>query len=274
VSNILVANRRLSFPETPISGRLGDLYWDSTSGLLHCNGSGSTFTDEKGHVFTAVGGQTIATDNPKFGDGNLSNTGAAAKCIKSANFPEANFADADFTIEAWIYLSTGGSNNGIMGKRNSASNNGWLFWVNGASAVNFAATSTGSSYDLNFGGGSFGGGAYHHVAVTRNGRLFTIWYDGTSAATATSSLIILRNTEDLAIGAWASDATAPWTGYQDEVRITYGVARYTQPFRVPQQPFPNYGLYYNPSRALPSTASVTLQYLRNAGIGGHRIFSS
>jgi hypothetical protein len=71
-----------------------------------------------------------------------------------------------------------------------------------------------------------------HVAVTRNGSTFTVWVNGTSSGTATSSLILMNQTVRTTVGA-NENGSLPWLGYIDDLRITKGFARYTANFVPP-----------------------------------------
>ena len=77
-----------------------------------------------------------------------------------------------------------------------------------------------------------------HYAVVRSGNNFTLYRDGTSVSTGTSTVSFgTSNSFPLYIGG-AQTAGSHWfPGYLDEIRITKGVARYTSNFTPPAEEF-------------------------------------
>ena len=95
----------------------GDEYFGSVSLLLHMDGSnGSTsFTDSSsnGFTITASGDAQITTTDPKFGTGCLTLDGTGDYLSTPADAAFA-FGTNDFTVECWVYVNSGNSNNGLF----------------------------------------------------------------------------------------------------------------------------------------------------------------
>ena len=108
--------------------------------------------------------------------------------------------------------------------------NTWMIW---------SATSV-SSWDI-FNGAtiattSLSLNTWHHIAMVRNGSTFTLYVNGTSAGTLTSSgniwSTLSRNL--YLFGKWQTSGGANGlNGYVDDYRITKGYARYTANFTPP-----------------------------------------
>lgn len=85
-------------------------------------------------------------------------------------------------------------------------------------------------------------GAWNHVALVRNGTTVTIYINGTSAGTGSSSAN-LSHSNPIVVGANGPYSTGsigqyPINGSLRDVRVTNGVARYTANFTAPSRPFP------------------------------------
>lgn len=152
----------------------------------------------------------------------------------------ADFKDGDFTIELWMNMNTPIEVQTPIGWRSSggATNTNWLLQYNFyTSGLEFWA-SNGSAYIVNgFGDQTLSAGQWYHVAVTRNGSTFTMWIDGSSVATATSSDTIASTSRPLYIGYDPGGGANAMDGYLQDVRITKGLARYTTSFTPPTAEF-------------------------------------
>ena len=73
-----------------------------------------------------------------------------------------------------------------------------------------------------------------HFAIVKNGTAYTIYIDGVSKATTTSTNTIGTSTAVLELGSYAG-GTYPSPGYYQDFRITKGLARYTANFTPPTE---------------------------------------
>ena len=76
---------------------------------------------------------------------------------------------------------------------------------------------------------------WSHVAVTRRENTFTLWINGASVGTASSTLSI--TSRYVSVGGQKSQSSYFSTGYIDELRISKGVARWTSNFTPPTAPY-------------------------------------
>ena len=79
---------------------------------------------------------------------------------------------------------------------------------------------------------------WYHIAIVRLNGITTIYVDGTAKASGADG----HNYGSLEfwLGSYAVSNAYSMLGWIDELRITKGVARYTEDFTPPDAPFPNY----------------------------------
>ena len=81
-------------------------------------------------------------------------------------------------------------------------------------------------------------GTLYHIAAVRSGSTLTLYRNGISLASGTTSQIYQTGSQ-LNIGGSPGDAVY-LNGYIDDLRITNGYARYTSNFTPPTSAFPVY----------------------------------
>lgn len=183
-------------------------------------------------------------------------------------------ASQNFTVEAWVYITSAGIDRTICGNTGSGSGLianqggavGWELAIIGpASIIQFSCPTFtfNSTFGLTL-------NTWHHIAVTRSGTsTITIWIDGASAGTLTSAIalpIAAPGTNVFGIGG-RGVLTSTFTGSRgfvsgrlDSLRITSNVARYTSAFTPPTFQFPanpRQGLLYHMDSTLASSATST-----------------
>ena len=148
---------------------------------------------------------------------------------------------SDFTLEGWWYFTTLTGNSPAYNVLWSNSQNGTVganmteFWVTGTGMIEYYAK---GSILMSSSASTISTGTWHHIALTKQGTTQTIWVDGTSVATTTSSTT--PNIYDYYFGDRMSGAGSgqyPMTGYLQDLRITRGLARYTTSFTPPTSEF-------------------------------------
>lgn len=173
--------------------------------------------------------------------------------LSVANNSAWDLGSNDFTVEAWCYPTSSGSNVVITRAANGSTyptfelaiySGTWRFYSSSSSSAYNVQLNSNVAPKLN---------EWQHVAVTRNGSTYTIWINGVSANTATSSASLYANSNVVGIGAYP-DNTNRFYGYLSDVRLVNGTAVYSSTF--------------TPSTA-PLTAVTNTQLLcnfTNAGI--------
>ena len=227
-----------------------DPYFSSVSLLLHMDGTNgsTTFIDSGPNALavTAVGSASISTSGPKWGTGAADFDGNGDSLTIAANSVFA-FGTGDFTIEGWFYSrTTGSSQRGMIDFRTTASGTngimlredgtaGFLVWLNNGTLL---STATGRIANT-----------WQHVALVRSGTTITLFVDGVSKASATSSADMTDNRFRLSGFVDVQDATFTYNGKVDDVRIT----KVARTISVPTAAFPD---LYNPYTTLPVSGAA------------------
>jgi len=139
----------------------------------------------------------------------------------------------DFTIEAWVYLPNV-SGDKVFFFNHTTDGNGIALNINNATP-RLLAGSGGSWLAIATSAISVVPSAWYHIAGTRSGNTYTIWVNGVSAGTATSS-----GTPSYSSGAQIGRFTVgnplPFVGYLSSLRVVKGTAVYTTAFTPPTAP--------------------------------------
>ena len=224
---------------------IGDPNFNSVSLLLHMDGTNgsTTFTDNSPSpkTVTAVGNVQISTAQSKFGgaSGLFDGTGDWCQIANNAAF---KFGSGDFTIEYWIYPTDLTSVKQHINP-DDGSNTSYAIITSGSSLLYYLSSVGGSTWDIASGVsiGTVTLSTWQHIALVRNGNVFTPYLNGTAGTTTTSSATLFDFTSVLRVGSQSTDLSpTPFQGYMDEFRITKGVARYTANFTPPTAAFPNF----------------------------------
>jgi hypothetical protein len=203
---------------------------------MHFNGTNgsTTMTDNsKNNVaFTVSGNSQISTAQSKFGGASILFDGTG-DYLSSPSVSDFAFGTGDFTIECWIYSSdvSFATQRGFLqtsdtvGGLKTSFTTGILIGagspVNGALFATVAGTNVGSSTAV------ITTNTWYHIALVRNSGTSTLYVNGTSVGSATTT----GNCSGtyLAIGGYYNTSYL-YQGYIDELRITKGIARYTSNF--------------------------------------------
>ena len=173
--------------------------------------------------FETAGNVTISNVQSKFGTGSLYFDGSGDFLTSSdpSSITYYNLRNNDFTVEAWIYpTATISSTQQIVGSWDSSLS--WFFGVSGTNKLIFEATGGGTYSNplLTFAtsNSTLTVNAWNHVAITRSGNSFTLYINGSSAATATNSITFFNTTQGIKVGNNTSNQA--FLGYIDDLRIT------------------------------------------------------
>lgn len=227
--------------------------------LMHMDGANSSnaFFDSGplGLTIGSSGTPTVDTSVKQIGNAslNLNNTAGLLTINTSSSLA---FGTNNFTIDAWIFLPTGfAASEQVIISTYVGTNNSWLFELFNQKlqfAINAGAIVSGNTtISLN---------AWHHVAVVRNGNTFTIYLDGTSDGTATSTPNLSDNFGATIGNEHQTNHRFYFNGWIDEVRVS-NIARWTASFTPPSIPYGvqnfEYWLYVNTNQQATFRVSST-----------------
>lgn len=203
-----------------------DYYWDNMVLLMHMDGAndGTVFTEETGRPVTRYGTPKTIESTKKFGlsSGYFDGNNSYLTVPPSDAF---NFGTGDFTLETFIYWDGTYDSSGRI-----------IFATGGSGSLDqFGIFSSGLLY-----GAVYGGyppiNVWTHVAATRKSGILRLFIDGVKTAETSVASSIGSSVATAFIGR-RGDGFHPFKGYIEELRITKGVARYTDNFTVPTQQF-------------------------------------
>ncbi|MCW5316163.1 hypothetical protein GTQ43_20795 [Nostoc sp. KVJ3] len=190
--------------------------------------------DIKGNIITTSGAPTIDTSIFKYGGGSLHLDGSSY--VSVANASPLALGSSDFTIECWVYPEFSGSVKDIATHRtNYATDQAWSintyspsglgnlgFYANNSNAISLT-TSYAPTQNV-----------WTHIAVVRSGNTFTMYANGNSIGSTSSSSAIQSTSADIHIGNAPDQGSENWAGNIDDFGITK-FAKYTANFTPPTQ---------------------------------------
>ena len=226
-----------AYAQSVIASQAYDPHYANVSLLLHFDGpnGGTSFTDNSSvqNTVSAIGSTSISSANIKFGSGSSYFAGGT-NGIEVGDTINLGFGSGDYTVEVWVYVASASSYQAIFDNRLSGKSGIALYIGDGGKAFTIANDSyvilSSSIYaPLN---------QWYHLAMVRKGGILTGYVDGVADGSV-SDYRELAATAGAYIG---RSTTGQWlSGYIDDLRITKGVARYTESFTPPAAAFPNYG---------------------------------
>ena len=233
--NAILATGSTYTVRVPVFYRLVATFPDYARLLLHCDGPGgaTNFPDAAGgHAVSAVGSARVSAAQAKFG--NAAYFDGDSAYLEAADSPDFEPGSQPFTIDFWMYPLDGA---------------GWSF------PLSKSVPDAGLGYDIRFAGNSIrvvgvngwaeniisgaciSTGDWNHVAISSTSNTVYLFVNGVQQGTCPRSNIPDTGVP-LRIG-WAGSnyGAALYHGYVDEVRITLGMARWTNNFAVPTSPY-------------------------------------
>lgn len=215
--------------------KVGDASFSSVTALLHFN-TDLADSSSLASAWTASGSSAVSATQAKFGAKSLFvNGGYIYPGAASSNFA---FGTGDFTVEMWLYPTSGSGAQVFWDTRPDALGNYTSFQLNAGGYIQAFINST-ATYITDTAFASTN--AWNHVAICRTGGSIKAYVNG---VWGNVSLANSTNFQDPGSSSYIRIGTGingfnKFPGYIDEVRITKGVARYTANFTAPSAPFPD-----------------------------------
>jgi len=212
--------------------------------LMHCEGTdaATTFIDGSStHRTLTSSGTSAQIDTAQFKFGAASGLFNAGY-VYAADSDDWHF-DGNFTIDLWVRhssLPSSGSHQMYISQ-----------YVNTSTHWNFRISNIGGSYYLKYEFVNSGSavisfissaitittGVWHHVALVRNGSIWNIYYDGVDVGGCTDADSLVNLASALYVGSWGASGGYYLYGWVDEVRISKGIARWTEGFTPPTEAY-------------------------------------
>lgn len=199
----------------------------------------TTFVDSSANAFTVTrNGDTVQSGFNPFsqasaGAGYFDGTGDYLSVPDNAAFT----FDGDFTIEAWVYKSSGVGTVAAHWPGFVATNCSWIVSTDANNRLTFSygigstnATITGTSTTVT-------ANQWNHVAVSRSGTTVRLFVNGVQdATTGTVSGTLNNSTGIITVGVINTNDGQYLTGYISNLRVVKGTAVYTSNFTPPTSP--------------------------------------
>jgi len=208
--------------------------------LLNMDKAGATDSSRTAD-FETVGDTKIAYETPYAGSYYSNYFDGTGDYLTTPSSSALSFGTSNFTIEFWAYgTAAQGSTTHFLGNNLTYGANAWeIQWSNGAPSILNKLQLW--AYNLNSSGVFMQGtttlvpNQWYHIALVRNGTAFTLYLNGVSEATGTSSASLDTNSTNI-IGVAARQGAEAFTGYISNVRAIKGTALYTSAFTPPTAP--------------------------------------
>jgi len=222
-----------------------DPYYNNVSLLLHGDGTNGSTTivdsSPSPKTVTAVGDAQISTTESKFNGSSLKFDGTGDYLSTG---PDSNLAlgSGDFTVEAFIYVTSLSSNYRIASSRvlNVVGTLYWIFTVLSTGQLVFTSRdAAGTEYFAKSATSAITTNTWYHVAAVRQSNVLTVYIDGAAGPTTANDGGNNLSESYVGVGIFNFPSFETYfSGYIDDLRVTKGVARYTSNFTPPIAPFP------------------------------------
>lgn len=229
-----------------------DPYFQNVLIQMHMNGQHASQTIVNNGIGTArvLNGNGILNANTKaFGTssfmGNVAGTGISVAPPAAMAFSPYHLANFDFTMECFV-LRNSATIGTIMGtfRWYIGYRGGYMMQIAANGALSFTIV---NGTSLTTAAGVVPVGQWTHIAVSRQGTTWRFFVNGTLVYTVSNSTLTTVNdgaysqanqihtADEFRIGFYPTEQgfAQPFDGYIDELRVTKGVARYTDSFAKP-----------------------------------------
>lgn len=227
IAGILAGGRPLTADSIPVS----DPYWANVGLLVHFDGSGSAFVDQKGNTLTPVNA-TQSTAQKLFGSASLYATLSANAMIQTPTLSALNLS-GQFTIDFSVMLSTTTQQYFVVARGSSTLS---LNTASGKIQASVFGTVLNDPDAYSF-------GVWTRVRLTRDAsNICRLFVNG--ILKATSSAVATNQTTSTI---WEFGGSHFWggatgglrDGYMDEFRVTFGVCRSVASYALETAAFPD-----------------------------------
>ena len=158
----------------------------------------------------------------------------SSQWISVPNLAAYSVGTSNYTVEGWFYFNSLPASQGLFGCDNGSGSTPkfcGLAYSNGSIGLEF--TNSGGSTFLTSSTGVVTTGKWYHIAWVRNSGTSTIYVNGTSVGSTSTSINLAGLTQAWNIGYIGESGPSSLAGYASNFRLVTGTAVYTANF-VPQ----------------------------------------
>lgn len=208
----------------------------ASSALLHFEGAdgSTTFTDEVGNAWTAVGNAQIDTAQFKFGASSGLFDGSG-DYINTGNNARFGFGSGNWTIEGFFKKAVGATGNRCLVDTRGASKEGIAVYASSSGFTGLGvASNAGLIAETN---SNLGGSAFDHFAVCRQGNTLRGYVGGVQVFSVADTRTYASESTCFVGSTYIGGQST--NGWLDELRINKGVCEYPDgtTFTQPSAPF-------------------------------------
>lgn len=229
---------------------MSDPYYANVSLLLPMNGAnnGTTFTDRSPtpKTITRTNAVTSTAQSKYYGSSGYFDGANDYLTIGSTSV--ADFGTNPFTIEFWCNIASTSTVSWPFTLASSRYNSGYGFYMvvkgsgtgwGGPGYLGFSASTLVTNGGVADSTSVVRGAGWKHVAVTRDGAVTRLFIDGVKEVTHTAAgtANYTSTVNPLVMADIASPSNTNEKGYLQDLRITKGIARYTDTFTPPSRLF-------------------------------------
>jgi hypothetical protein len=207
--------------------------------------STTSFVDSSAssHSLTRAYGAIHAAAYYKFGRSGLYFDGSGDG-IYTPHHNDFDFGTGDFTVDFWMYpRGTQVSHQHLFckGYYNASHMENYTFEINkNLNSISFDTWAGQTSYSGIGGSYTFSADTWYHVAFTRKDGFARIFVNGTVTHSGALERALGGNSARVDIGTNVASTSFTFYGALDEFRVSKGIARWTEDFAVPTEPYGNY----------------------------------
>jgi hypothetical protein len=205
------------------------------------NGNNHAFLDSSNNNFTITrnGNATQGSFTPFSPTGwsnHFDGSGDYLQLSYNSNF---TFGSGNFTIEMWVYSQrAAGTAYPLTGiwDDSSTTPQSWILYVLSTGNLRFLIDVAGSDTPVITSPYPLPINQWVHVAIVRNGNVWTMYVNGFAVTSTTQSYTISAGNAWLGIGSYQTNSGIQYSGYISNYRIVKGTAVYTSDFTPSTSP--------------------------------------
>jgi hypothetical protein len=213
---------------------------DETVLLIHGNGYDAATSvldfSSGGKTVTVAGNAQVDIAQSVFGGGSVLLDGTG-DYLSLADSDDWDFADGDFTLEARVRFASVGSTGMIFAQNGSGTHAFQLYYYPSNGRLYFDVSANGSAVTQYYESWAPSTNTWYHIAVVRHGEDLLFFIDGTQlGSTKSIDYTIYNSNATLYIGCESGSGNF-LNGHLDEIRISKGIARWTEAFTLPTKEY-------------------------------------